>query len=129
MTGANTNSITVSFSASAQTGSITVYGSNICGDGVASAPFDITVPTKAFKIYPIPSNGIFTVAMTFPQEETFTINIYDHLGNKVMEVVDAKTVGGAYSKVINLEYLANGLYFVEFINPTFRTIRKMLITK
>jgi len=129
VTGANTNSITVSFSASAQTGSITVYGSNICGDGVASAPFDITVPTKAFKIYPIPSNGIFTVAMTFPQEETFTINIYDHLGNKVMEVVDAKTVGGAYSKVINLEYLANGLYFVEFINPTFRIIRKMLITK
>ena len=129
VTGANTNSITVAFSATAQTGSITVHGSNVCGDGVASAPFEISVPSKAFKVYPVPSNGIFTAAITFPQEETFTINIYDHLGNKVMEVNDARTVGGAYLKVINLEYLANGLYFVEFTNPTFRVIKKLLITK
>ena len=128
-TGSGTNSITVNFSSTAQPGQITVYGSNLCGDGVASAPLALTVPSKNFKIFPVPNNGIFTAMITFPTEETFTINIYDHLGNKIMEVDGAHTVGGAYSKVINLDYLPNGLYFVEFTNSTFREVKKLLITK
>ena len=41
--GANTNSITVSFSASAASGNLTVQGSNSCGTGAVSANYSITV--------------------------------------------------------------------------------------
>jgi len=41
--GANTNSITVSFSASAASGNITVQGSSSCGTGTVSANFAVTV--------------------------------------------------------------------------------------
>ncbi len=41
--GANTNSITVSYSAVAVTGNITVYGSSICGNGTVSPNLAITV--------------------------------------------------------------------------------------
>jgi large repetitive protein len=41
--GANTNSITVNFAATAASGNITVYGNNACGNGVVSAPFAVTV--------------------------------------------------------------------------------------
>jgi len=41
--GANTNSITVSFDASAVSGDITVQGSNNCGTGTISANFAVTV--------------------------------------------------------------------------------------
>jgi len=48
VSGANTNSITVDFSASASSGPITVQGTNICGPGPASAPFTVTVNTLPF---------------------------------------------------------------------------------
>lgn len=41
--GAGTNSITVGISLTAASGEITVYGTNLCGDGVPSSPFPVTV--------------------------------------------------------------------------------------
>ncbi len=41
--GSNTNSITVSFSASAVSGNISVHGTNACGNGTASANYAVTV--------------------------------------------------------------------------------------
>jgi hypothetical protein len=43
ISGANTNIITVDFSIIAESGDITVYGSNYCGNGVASPVFEVTV--------------------------------------------------------------------------------------
>jgi len=41
--GNNTNAITVSFSPTASSGNITVFGSNSCGNGTTSPPFPVTV--------------------------------------------------------------------------------------
>ena len=41
--GANTNSITVSYSAGAISGNITVYGSDLCSTGIPSPPFPVAV--------------------------------------------------------------------------------------
>jgi len=41
--GANTNSIIVSFSKTALSGNISVYGTNACGNGVVSSDFQVTV--------------------------------------------------------------------------------------
>ena len=41
--GSGTNSITVNISPDAATGEITVYGSNICGDGARSPPFPVII--------------------------------------------------------------------------------------
>ncbi len=41
--GANTNSITVSYAASAVSGNITVYGSSVCGAGLPSAALPVTL--------------------------------------------------------------------------------------
>lgn len=44
--GANTNNITVNFAATAVTGNISVYGTNTCGNGAASANYAVTVKPK-----------------------------------------------------------------------------------
>jgi subtilisin-like proprotein convertase family protein len=44
--GANTNSITVSYSAIATAGNITVQGTNACGSGVVSSPFSIVISAQ-----------------------------------------------------------------------------------
>ncbi|MBU1719035.1 MAG: PKD domain-containing protein [Bacteroidetes bacterium] len=46
VSGNNTNSITVNFSASASSGNVTVYGSNSCGNGTVSPALAITVNVK-----------------------------------------------------------------------------------
>jgi hypothetical protein len=43
ISGSTTHTISVSFSMSAVSGNVTVYGSNICGDGTLSPPFPVTV--------------------------------------------------------------------------------------
>ena len=42
-TGFNTNSITVNFAGNASSGNITAQGNNLCGNGVPSPPFAVTV--------------------------------------------------------------------------------------
>lgn len=53
--GANTNSITVDFSAAAVSGDITVTGTNSCGNGVVSPSFPVTVN-------PIPPTPVITLS-------------------------------------------------------------------
>ena len=67
--------------------------------------------------------------MTFPVESTFTINIYDNLGNKIMEIKDAKTTGGTYDNIINLGSVVSGNYYIEFINNDFHEVIKLLVSK
>ncbi len=45
VSGANTNTITVNFSNTAVPGSFTVYGTNDCGDGIVSLPYNVTIGT------------------------------------------------------------------------------------
>jgi hypothetical protein len=43
VSGAGTNSITVDFNSSSVSGDITVYGNNLCGNGVVSPSFPVTI--------------------------------------------------------------------------------------
>ena len=47
-TGSGTNSITVNYNNTASSGNISVYGTNACGNGIASANFPVTVNPLPF---------------------------------------------------------------------------------
>jgi hypothetical protein len=128
--GANTNSITVDFGTNVTSGTITVAGLNDCNKkGAVSPAFALTVPVADFEVYPIPSNGIFTASITYPEETTFLIRIIGPGGKIIMEVKDAKTVSGGYKKVFDLLSPPPGVYYVVFINGLFREVRKILIIR
>ncbi|PIX32995.1 MAG: hypothetical protein COZ59_11045, partial [Bacteroidetes bacterium CG_4_8_14_3_um_filter_31_14] len=69
VSGANTNSITVDFSASASSGNITVYGTNTCGNGnsssypvtVSSLPVDAGIITGTSTVCQGQTNVTYTV--------------------------------------------------------------------
>lgn len=63
--GANTNNITVSFTASAISGNITVCGTNLCGNGAISTPFHVTI---------IPENTIILTSASGTNNQTGCIN-------------------------------------------------------
>jgi len=67
--GANTNSITVDFSAGAVSGNVTVMGTNACGNGTVSPNFAVVVnnpPTIALtNANPVVCAGITTASITY----------------------------------------------------------------
>ena len=130
-TGANTNSIGVNFGPSAATGVITVSGSNSCERGAESSILVQleNTPEIDLGIYPVPNLGVFTVAISFPEETTFNIRVYDKWSQTVLEIKDARTSSGYYAKLIDMGNVSTGVYYVEIFNNTYREVRKILIRK
>ena len=126
--GANTNSITVDFGTSVSGGTITVAGLNDCSKkGAVSPAFSLTVPTAEYSVYPVPNNGTFTAKITYPIESVFDITIHNQNGKVIMEVKDARTIGGTYIKEINLGSIPAGNYYIKFYNGSFVEVKKFIV--
>ena len=206
ISGATTNSIVVNLSMSTVTGPITVYGSNSCGKGAVSPAFILTVnliPPKAtitptgsniassaptgnqwyfsstsdgagaaiqgataqlytptqngwywtvvtinncisdpsnhnyrlkagennrYNLFPVPNDGEFTVEITTPDQQTFSIQVYDPLGKKMYEHTDF-VINGDFRQVINLRPLPTGIYTIAFRTKDGNVVRKFYVRK
>jgi hypothetical protein len=83
---------------------------------------------SSFSIYPIPNDGKFTATIVIPDEETFTIGVYNEMGMKVYEMKDIR-VDGKVQQVIDLNNPAMGIYTVVFQGNNQTAIRKVLVTR
>jgi trimeric autotransporter adhesin len=81
-----------------------------------------------FAIYPVPSNGKFTVSVVIPNEETYSINVYNSLGVNVYQMNDFH-VNGKAEQTINLENPSYGIYTVVLTGGSQTIIRKILVSK
>ena len=81
-----------------------------------------------FSIYPVPNDGRFTVSITNPVQETFSIEVYNQLGAKIFELNDVQ-VNGTSEKQIDLRPVANGIYSVVLRNSEHKVVKKVLISK
>jgi trimeric autotransporter adhesin len=208
--GASTNSITVDYGMSAVSGNVTVAGTNSCGSGTLSPPFAVSVNPKpttpivsasgvtltsntpsgnqwyysdtqsgtgnlipgatgqtydatqtgwywsvvtitgcssdpsnreyilmvgqedlaaeSFIVYPVPNDGKFTVSITTPVQQNFSIFVYNKLGQMVYEIRDV-VIAGDYRQVIDLRPTPSGVYTVIFQNNDHAFVRKVLINK
>ena len=89
--GVTPNIVTLNFGPASTAGSLYVVGTNNCSSGPQSEVIDLKIPIKSSIVYPVPNKGIFNAKITFPEETTFSIAVYDPLGKKTMEIIDAKT--------------------------------------
>lgn len=206
--GGTTNAITVDFGLGASSGNITVAGINSCGFGTVSPPFVVTVIPKpstplvsssgdtvfsnvetgnqwyysdnqfgvgeliqgatgtsyiatqtgwywsivtnngcssdpsnreyilmvgqeeliaeSFIVYPVPNDGKFTVSVSTPVQQKFSILVYNKLGQMVYEIRDVM-IAGEYRQVIDLRPAPSGVYIVNMVGEKSRIIRKILI--
>ncbi|MEI7522672.1 MAG: MBG domain-containing protein [Mariniphaga sp.] len=128
--GVTPNIVTLNFGPAAVAGDLYVVGTNSCpGVGDKSPVISLTVPPKSSIIYPVPNSGIFRAKITFPEETTFNIAVYDPLGNMVREILDAKTSQGVYDQEINLGSVSSGLYVLLFYNSKIKIEHKIQIHK
>jgi len=81
-----------------------------------------------FNIFPVPSNGLFTVSITSPAETSFNISVYNELGVTIKQVKDV-VVNGTVERAIDIRPAPAGVYTVVFTNSENKVIRKILVNR
>jgi len=82
----------------------------------------------SINIYPVPNDGRFTVSITNPVPETFSIEVYNQIGAKIFELNDIR-VDGAIDKQVDLRPVASGIYSVVLRNSEHKVVKKVLVNK
>lgn len=78
------------------------------------------IPIQSMKIFPNPSNGIFTIQLHGLKNEN-TISIYNSLGKTISEI-NAKR-----SQTVDLSHLQKGLYIAKVIDNDKQIIQRLII--
>jgi hypothetical protein len=79
-----------------------------------------------FSAYPVPGDGRFNVLITASLQGTYTILVYNQLGEKVYECCDFPA-SGTTEKQVDLRPAAAGIYSVMLITSGHKAMRKVLV--
>ncbi len=79
-----------------------------------------------FKLYPNPSNGIFTLTFDVLNADSATIKLYD-LRGRLIENKRYKNIANRFSEELNFNELNKGLYILQIQNGNKQTSRKISI--
>jgi len=113
-----------------------VCGGNDCGMGTYSEGFEVMVSdytgindvnASAVQIYPNPNKGQFALTLNSTGTTTYEVKFVNTLGliifNKMVEV------DGVYNENLNLNNLAEGVYYLSVKNDKTYMIRKVVVQK
>jgi len=133
----NNNEATIAISSDYQgDASLKVCGGNQCGDGGWSTEFMITVNicvgidealnNAVLAIYPNPSTGLFTLDLT--ADDMVNVMIMNTVGEVVYKINNLN-VNGQLTTIIDLNYLAEGIYYLKLEGNNTNKIEKIIITR
>jgi hypothetical protein len=93
-----------------------------------------TVPSvpQAFSLeqnYPNPFNPVTQIAFEIPRAGEVTLDVFDLLGRRVAELVNAKLEMGPHRVVFDGSELASGIYFYRLEAGEFTQTKKLMLLK
>lgn len=82
---------------------------------------------KDISIYPNPSsNGIFTISADNVSAKKIELRIMNVIGNEVLREVYSN-LDGSFSKTVDLNNFAKGLYYVKLETDQFSVVRRVIL--
>jgi hypothetical protein len=133
--GTGTN-VTMDFPNGSTSGSLTVYGTNECGDG-ASSFIAITVDpctgieensVAQVNVVPNPNTGLFSIELSTVLSGAFNFKIYNELGQLVMD--DVKNLVAGTNRIdIDMLNQPNGAYFLKIMQDDVEVVKAFLIQR
>lgn len=79
--------------------------------------------------YPNPFNPSTTIRFDVPKSGNITLEVYDLLGRKVMDLAGGFHQPGSYTVTANFAGYASGVYLYKLTAGDFREVKKMLVLK
>lgn len=87
---------------------------------------------KSFELnqnYPNPFNPSTSIEYAIPFDAHITLEVFNALGQKVMELVNGRKSAGYYSETFDASGLSSGVYLYKLTAPSFTQTKKMLLIK
>ncbi len=98
---------------------------NVSNDLIKSIPIGYSL----FQNYPNPFNPSTQILYVLPEATPVTLEIYNTLGQKVMNLVNGQKSIGHHTATFNASTLSSGIYLYRLTTPSFTETRKMLLIK
>lgn len=97
--------------------------------GINIVSEEISAKYRLDQNYPNPFNPNTKIRFSLPKEGFTSLSVYDALGRKVAELVNANLKSGVYEADFYSSGLSSGLYFYALTSGNYREIRKMSLIK
>lgn len=81
---------------------------------------------ESVAIYPNPSNGVFTISVSNLNTHRVDLRIINVIGNEILRETLTST-DAQFSKTIDLNRYAKGLYYVKLEADGYSTVRRVVI--
>ena len=107
-----------------QSGSLVDWYIDMCITNITLSNSEI-ISKEAFKIYPNPNKGIFTMELQNLQSSEVHIEVYDIQGRRILEKSFTNT--GTLKEDINLSNAQSGMYILNLKDGVRQTSRKIII--
>ena len=79
-----------------------------------------------YNLYPVPNDGEFTLSIKTAGPQTFSVAIYNQLGQKIYELHDL-VINGEFTRDINLRPASSGVYLIIIQSEKGKEVLKMNI--
>ncbi len=117
---------------------IQVFGSNDCGEGTVSDSLIVIIDNTThigealsginIAVFPNPNNGTFKLRISTESNEVISFSIRNSVGEFVIDE-EQISVSGEFIKSIDLNHLAEGIYFLMIRNGDRLTTEKIILQK
>lgn len=101
-------------------------------DGVTSTDDETTLPVE-FELsqnYPNPFNPSTTINFSIAKEGSYTLAVYNLLGEKVVTLIDENLSQGTYNVTLNASSFTSGVYFYRLTGDNnVNFVKKMMLLK
>ena len=90
---------------------------------------ELPISYELYQNFPNPFNSNTVIKFSIPEEAYVTLNVYNVLGEKVIQLVDDKLDAGKYSYNWDANDAASGIYICELRADKFVTFKKMVLLR
>lgn len=86
------------------------------------------VNVSSVNLYPNPASQEITIDCQVAKNATISIDLCDLYGRKISNTIVAENVSGHFSQKLNVQHMAQGLYFVRLSDGTFSKQFKVVVS-
>jgi polyhydroxybutyrate depolymerase len=90
---------------------------------------DVGYGIKLEQNYPNPFNPSTSIDFYLPQMEQVSLTVYNHIGQKITDVIAGKFLKGNQSEMLNLNSFSSGLYLYRLTTPKHSITKTMTLIK